>query len=436
MRAIPTFANRMSHWEIKERQLIMKSKENWINWALFNLVIVALLGVVLRSKMLFSLKIINFSNLLNAHSHFALGSWVTLALMILMVYDILPSPLNQKRIYKWLFCGVLFTSWATLFSFSFEGSGFLSTTFSTLFILVTYVFSWIFILDIRQTPVSKPVLVLSLFSIICLVLSSIGTFSLDFLFSIHSLQAILYRDALFTYLHLQYNGFFALAVFALLFHKIESKRISMTASAKKNIHRFSILLCLSILPSLFLSFLWQDPHILLRIIAISGSFLVLLTLTWFVITVRSLAREFKTLNAPIRYLLFLSMTAFSLKMFLQMFTVLPVIGNAVFGDRPMIIGFLHLVFLGFVTLFLLAYFVQENLLDSKDIFTRAALIIFSAGVVFNEVMLMGQGLGAMFLKSSQTVTWLLWFASIWLFIGAVCIAVARFKHQAAFNDPD
>jgi len=37
-------------------------------------------------------------------------------------------------------------------------------------------------------------------------------------------------------------------------------------------------------------------------------------------------------------------------------------------------------------------------------------------------------LGAMFIKGSQLFPWLLWIASIWLFCGAVTIAIAGINH--------
>src|SRR6266487_5541778 len=110
----------------------------------------------------------------------------------------------------------------------------------------------------------------------------------------------------------------------------------------------------------------------------------------------------------------MSIAAFIVKMFLQSFTIFPAVGNAVFGDRPVIIGFLHLVFLGFVSPFILAYYVQKNMLNSNIKLTGYALIIFISGILLNEIILMLQGLGAMFLKSSYLFSWLLWAISIWL----------------------
>jgi hypothetical protein len=59
-------------------------------------------------------------------------------------------------------------------------------------------------------------------------------------------------------------------------------------------------------------------------------------------------------------MILLSIGAFVLKMVLQSLTIFAGVGNAVFGDRPVIIGFLHLVFLGFVSPFILAYYTQER----------------------------------------------------------------------------
>jgi len=122
-----------------------------------------------------------------------------------------------------------------------------------------------------------------------------------------------------------------------------------------------------------------------------------------------------------------------LKTFLQSFTIFTTVGNAVFSDRPVIIGFLHLVFLGFVSIFLLAYFSHREFLNIQNRYTRAALGVFALGVVFNEVVLMSQGLGAMLVKGSQLFQWLLWIASIWLFVGALMIAINSVKYSRHAN---
>ncbi|HSY76803.1 MAG TPA: hypothetical protein VK890_08100, partial [Bacteroidia bacterium] len=175
--------------------------------------------------------------------------------------------------------------------------------------------------------------------------------------------------------------------------------------------------------------LWRDPNVVFKGIAICGSITLLSSLALFVRLAFSLKGIYSLFTPLVRNMAYLSVSAFLLKIFLQSFTLFPAVGNAVFGDRPVIIGFLHLVFLGFVTLFLFTWFAQSGFLNIKSSFTRFALITFTTAVILNEVVLMTQGLGAMFIKSSYIFPWLLWALSIMLFAGALLIAVALVKSK-------
>jgi len=408
----------------------MKIKNVWVDLSILSLCIVAFLGFTLRSKILFSLPWINYLYLLDVHSHFAFGGWVTLALLFLFVEELLPEPFSRRPIYQWLFGGIVLSSFGILLTIPFNNKSFLAGFFSFLFILIIYIFGWAFLKDVQKVRLNKTVRLLSVSAIVSLILSSIGPITLTWLHAIKSLNASLYRDALYVYLHLQYNGFFTLAVFALLFHKLYPK---ISKKNQQNFYWFSVLFCVSIFPSLFLSFLWQDPNNLFHIIALTGSILIFVSVTWFIVSALPVLKYSKMAAPVVRFILFLSTAAFILKMFLQSFTIFSTVGNAVFGDRPVIIGFLHLVFLGFVSPFILAYYVQKNLLNIKIKLTGYGLIIFMLGVVCNEIALMLQGLGAMFLKSSYLFSWLLWAISIWLMTGAILIFTARIKSRALFS---
>ena len=402
----------------------MKTKNIWVDLSILSLCIVAFLGFILRSKILFSLPWINYLYFLDVHSHFAFEGWVTLALLFLFVHELLPEPFSKRPVYQWLFGGIVLSSFGILLTMPFNNKSFLASFFSFLFILISYVFGWMFLKDVQKTPVNKTVRLLSVSAIVSLILSSAGPITLVWLQVTKSIHATLYRDALYGYLHLQYNGFFTLAVFALLFHKLYPK---ISKKEQKNFYWFSVLICISIFPSLFLSFLWQDPNNFFRVIAITGSILIFMSVAWFIFSALSVFRFSKLVVSAVRYILFLSAAAFVLKMLLQSFTIFPLVGNAVFGDRPIIIGFLHLVFLGFVSPFILAYYVQKNMLNLQIKLTRYALIIFIFGIVCNELTLMLQGLGAMFLKSSNLFSWILWVISLWLMTGTILVFAARVK---------
>ena len=311
-----------------------------------------------------------------------------------------------------------------LIAFFFQGYNTISMLFSLTFILLTYIFSVAFIRDLIKAKAARSVMLLSISSMACLVLSSAGSFIIAYIYFSKSFEAFLYRDALFTYLHFQYNGFFSLAIFALLFNHISN---NITEKTQKKTYRFSLVLCISIVPSLFLSYLWQDPKLVFRIIAIAGSLLLLLGCFLFVVFANSVIGNYRKEKPVMRFLIFLSMSAFLLKLFLQCFTIFPVIGNAIFGNRPIIMGFLHLVFLGFVTLFILAFFAKTNLLDSAKAQTSIALIVFAVAVIFNEALLITQGLTTMFIPGSVLFPWLLLIAGAGLFAGTILIAIARIQ---------
>lgn len=399
----------------------MKAKRLWINLSIANLCIVACLGVLMRSKIIFDMPWIDYNRLVDTHGNFAFIGWVTLALITLMVYE-LPGELYTKKIYQFLLGAIFLCSWATLFTSPFESCKFIADFVSMIYIAVTYLLSWVFIKNILKTSAGRTVKLLSVSSLICLVLSSAGPFMLAYLFSVKSLNAVLYRDALFGYLHLQYNGFFTLAVFALIYNKIVS---NTTEKSRKNIHRFAVWLCLSILPSMFLTFLWSKATPALNIVSALGSLLLLICLGFFIVSAPLLLKEFKMIKREIRYMAVLSITAFMIKIFLQSLTFINSVNVLVFGNRPMIMCFLHLVFLGFVTLFLVVYFAQKEMLDSKSGFTRFALGVFTLGVIVNELLLMLQGIGAMFIAGSPLFNWYLWGAGILLLSGALLIAIAR-----------
>ena len=328
-----------------------------------------------------------------------------------------------------LFAGIVATSYGIFLTVLFVNNNLSTTIFSTAFILFTYVFGWILIKDIRKARVGKAVSLLSLSAIICLVVSSFGSITLIYLHLINSLEPIAYRDASYVYLHLQYNGFFTLTAFALFFHRVYDR---ISKRSRRRFFLFSLLLCLSIVPSLFLSFLWQNPNTWFRVIAMIGSVLVFLTVCWFLITALSAFKLFKIEASAVRNIILLSATAFILKMFLQGLTIFSSIGNAVFGDRPVIIGFLHLVFLGFVSTFVLAYYIQLGFLNIENKLTRLSLITFVVGIILNELVLMLQGVGAMFLKSSYLVPDLLWAISIGLLIGSILIFMGSIQAKFSF----
>ena len=83
----------------------------------------------------------------------------------------------------------------------------------------------------------------------------------------------------------------------------------------------------------------------------------------------------------------------SLKLLLQLGSTVPFISQLAFGFRPIVIAYLHLILLAIITLFLLFYITANHLIFiTKKI--KIGILIFSIGVLLNELVLAIQGVAS------------------------------------------
>jgi hypothetical protein len=372
--------------------------------------------------MIFALPFINYNHLLEAHSHFSLGGWANLVIMIILTRELIPESVSKRPVYQWLLGSIFLGAWFMLLSYWIWGYSAISTFSTICFIFLNYMWCVIFLNDFLHTKTETSVKLLATCATLCLVLSTVGTFVIAYIYFSKSFDAFLFRNALFTHLHFLYNGFFSLGILAVLFKGIGPHN---SAKAARHLRWFSIAICISIIPSLFITYLWQDPNRWMRLIAIAGSLLLLFCFYHFLMTVVSLRSVYRDEEKSTRFLILISLSAFLLKLVLQSFTVFPAIGNAIFGNRPVIMGFLHMVFLAFVTLFVLAYFKRKGVLNSNRRLANIAIYIFAIAVIINEVLLLTQGLATMLIKGSMVFPWLLWITGAGLFSGSVLLLPGR-----------
>lgn len=398
------------------------NKRSWYFVSLFNLAIVALLGSALRSKILFSVPWIDHKNLINAHSHFAFGGWISLSFLALFTNNLLPADRQTRPWYQHMLWGIQISSMGMLLSFPFQGYGSISILFSTLFIFFTYGYAWRFLKDIYASKKRGPEIVLAIAALICLVLSSAGPFTLAYVLASGSSNAILYKDAVYYYLHFQYNGFFTLAVFALL-----AARLVAASGTSGSMQRFAVVLAASIIPSFFLTLLWHPGNLPVKIMAIAGVLLLTATLFYFFRLLRG-KPVLNGFSVPLaRILCRLVFISFVIKTVLQAGTVVPDLGHAVFGLRPIIIGFLHLVFLGLASFYILSEYTEREILLPGKALTGFALKGFILAVIAQETVLLVQGGGLLMGMSNPVYNWILWSLSIFLFLFALSMSISAIK---------
>ena len=129
-----------------------------------------------------------------------------------------------------------------------------------------------------------------------------------------------------------------------------------------------------------------------------------------------------------RRLLGLSAIALSIKLLLQLGSTVPSLSDLAFGFRPIVIGYLHLVLLGVISLFILGYMTGRKFLFINKI-TMTGIGIFVGGIIINEVMLMIQGISGLDYITVPYINELLLAAAVILFTGMLIINIGQAKKQ-------
>lgn len=385
----------------------------WLRISFFNLLLVACIGVILRYKIAYSLPFIDQKYLLHAHSHFAFSGWITQALMALMVAYLskyLKTDLFPK--YKWLLYANLLTAYGMLFSFPFQGYGAISITFSTLSIFTSWAFAVAYWKDLNRLSSNNIVNHWFKAALIFNVISSLGAFSLAFMMANKIIHQNWYLLAIYFFLHFQYNGWFFFACIGLLLEKV----LAFTPSLKNQKEVFWIFAA-SCIPAYFLSALWIPmPAWVYFIIVLSA----LAQLYGWLILVKNIFKQEQlfTSGLPIhaKWLLSLSAIALTIKLLLQAISTIPSLSTLAFGFRPIIIAYLHLILLGMISLFIIGYFLSEKSITINKRL-HAGIIIFTSGILINEILLMVQGISAISNFSVPLINELLLVAAAILFSG-------------------
>src|SRR4030095_16425460 len=126
----------------------------WFRISIFNLLLVAFIGVILRYKIAFSLPFIDQKFLLYAHSHFAFSGWISQVLMTFIAgYIGRHSQKFSHTKYRNLLVANLATAYGMLLSFPFTGYAVVSIIFSTLSIFTSYAFAIVAWKDLERIPV-------------------------------------------------------------------------------------------------------------------------------------------------------------------------------------------------------------------------------------------------------------------------------------------
>lgn len=398
----------------------------WLKTSIINLLLVAILGLLMRYKIGFEFPFLDQKHLQHSHSHFAFSGWISHTLMVLMIgfleYKIKKTEVQFIKKYNLLLITNLICSYGMLISFIIQGYGAISILFSTSSIVIACVFTFFYFKDLKlisHEDLSKNWFKASLFFN---VISSLGTFALAYMMVSKNIQQNEYLSSIYFYLHFQYNGWFFFACMGLLIFFLQLKKAE-NLFFNKTFWLFFV----SCIPAYFLSTLWLKLPTWIYVLTLLSA--LIQTVTWFkflFVIIKLKSNFLEKYPLVLRYILFFVGVALSLKFILQLGSTIPALSQLAFGFRPIVIAYLHLVLLAIISLFLLFYiYVNQLITFNKKV--KNGIIIFTIGVLLNEIILAIQGIASFSYTLIPFVNEMLFGAAIILVSGIGIIAFYSLK---------
>ena len=361
----------------------MKNIIFWLRFSVFNFLLVAVLGVLMRYKIAYSLPIVDQKHVQEAHSHFAFYGWITQIIYVLIIrylHGILSE--QQLKKYHTLLVVNAISAFVMIPSFIYNGYYWLSIAASTAALLTSFVFFFFLLVDLKgKQDLAKPWFIGGLFFA---VISSVGVFGLSYMMSSGNMTQNLYLSSTYYYLHFQYNGFFIFSCIGFLFHSL--KEIGAEISEKDNKMIFWLMFVGCVI-GFGLSVLWIKMPLWIFITIILGTIAQTIgAVKLYLVVKKNWPKLVLNFSALQRFVLMYVGFAFFAKIVLQLGSTIPALSKFAFGFRNVVIAYLHLILLMCVSAFLINQILATNVFKiTKPVTTGLKLLLL--GIFLNEAVL-------------------------------------------------
>ena len=407
-------------------QLFKKEKPFYLfSLALF--ILSALYGLLIRWNFVFPIQLFTYKNFLQSHSHVAFLGWGYIATIGAIIYCFVPNTTKNKQVYK-ITLGLIFITVALmLVSFPLGGYKLFSIVLLCVFGVTSYVLSFKLLKDIKGESISTKLIK---YGIYYYLLSSLATWFLAYVL-VSQGKTELYYNTVYFYLHFLYNGYFVFVLFGLLFKIIENQQILIPKYLQKY---FFVFLNIACIPAYALSILWSKVGLTFHIIGFLATILQLISLVYLFRILKKVYHQLKW-KAISKVLLKFGVIAYSLKIVIQILSSLPYFVEKSLALKPfLIIGYLHLFTLGFMSIFVFLILIQLHKIQLKTTSSKIGLVIFLIGVVATELLLFTQGFLLLIgLTPIHNYHLLLLCASVLLVTGLLFIFINQLKKPFKIN---
>jgi hypothetical protein len=327
----------------------------------------------------------NYRFWLHAHSHVMLLGWLFNALFANLLAAFVP-PDRQPR-YRTLFWVLQAAVLGMLLTFPVQGYAAFSIAFSTLHMVAAYVFAWRFLTDTR-TVADRFASRWVQWGLWFMVLSSAGPFALGAIKANGLGRTHWYDLAVYFYLHFQYNGWLVFAAAGLFFRWAAANRIPFRTT---DAGRFFVCMAAACVPAYALSALWTQPPVWVYAVGLAAAGLQIVGLVFFLRSLRGTAPALRAATGVFTGRLWaVAFWAFLLKTVLQGALAFPAMAQLSYAQRNIVIAYLHLVFIGLLSFFLIGLAAQLRLLNAGSRWVRVGVLFWISSFVLHEVLLVAQ----------------------------------------------
>jgi len=357
----------------------------WMGVAVGFFLIASVFGLAMRYLFVGELPFtVRYKHLLHAHSHVALMGWAFTVVSGALLFLFTPNTSNLN-LYKGILAGSLVAGLGMAVAFPLQGYGAWSIGFSTLHLVMAYVFAFSFLRDLRsgvQDDASK----LARWGVYWMLISTVGLWAIGPVGAMLGKLHPVYFMCVQFFLHFQLNGWLTFGVLALLM-----RHLSQNGEPVKLPRHAFWMLQLSLLLTYALSVTWSNP---IPALFFFNSLGVVLQAVAFWLILRPIVKALSFTWGDTdwkKWLLIAGIGCILLKVLVHVAVALPAVATISYTIKNFVIGFIHLVVIGSVSLSVGGVLLRKGLLPS-GVAARYGWQMLLTAFIVTELMLMVQGL--------------------------------------------
>ncbi len=344
----------------------------------------AFYGWLMRLNAFIDLPFLNYTRVLQSHSHVTFLGWGFIAITALFNYRFLPKGIAFSTKYNLLFGLQIGITALMLVSFPLQGYKLFSIALLSSFALLSYLYFYFFYKDYQLNKALPLVHSFLKASVFYYLLAMGAIWALGFVMAKFG-KGEIYSNTIYFYLHFLYNGFFIFGLLALLFDYLNQIKVSYSATDGR---KFFVFMNMACIPAYLLSLVKIES---LYILLIGGLAAVLQIIAW--VYFYRIAKHIKPYMKGVKgYLFQIFYAAFLIKTILQLGSVLPFVREQLPSLKSyFIIGYIHLVTLGIISTLLLFFLLVHRFVLASEPVHKLGFLLFVVGFLGTEICLFGQG---------------------------------------------